>query len=290
MSVQKNIVAVIPAYNESNTIVHIIQEVLTYCSKIVVVNDCSTDETKELLEKLNNDKVEIIHNIKNLGIGGSMKLGFKRALKTNPDIVIKIDADGQHKPSDIPFFVDKLINEDLSLVKGNRFFDIESLENMPKIKVFGNLITTNLQKIVSGNYKVSDPNNGFLAIRSSSLKKVNFKHLHNNYFFENSLIIVFNALNLKIGEIGIETIYNDEKSSIPVLKAALQMIPVFIFFLFRKNVITAKHQLSANSMLFFILFMFLIANMFLNSQALWFFIVLMIVLYIFVDVLNFLSR
>ena len=47
----KNIVAVIPAYNESNTIVHIIQEVLTYCSKIVVVNDCSTDETKELLEK-----------------------------------------------------------------------------------------------------------------------------------------------------------------------------------------------------------------------------------------------
>ena len=89
-----------------------------------------------------------------------------------------------------------MINEDLSLVKGNRFFDIESLENMPKIKVFINLITTNLQKIVSGNYKVSDPNNGFLAICSSFLKKVNFKHLHHNYFFE-KLTIVFNVFEFQ---------------------------------------------------------------------------------------------
>ena len=133
-----------------------------------------------------------------------MKVGFTKALEYKPEVIIKIDADGQHNPKDIPKFIKKLLDEDLELVKGNRFFDLESLENMPKIKVFGNLITTNLQKIVSGNYKISDPNNGFLAIKASKLKLINFKYLHNSYFFENSLTIVFNALNFKIGEISIK--------------------------------------------------------------------------------------
>lgn len=286
----KNVIAVIPAFNEEKNIAKVIAETLLFCQRIIVVNDFSTDQTLKVLKDINDEKVTIINNKKNLGIGGSMKVGFTKALEYMPEIIIKIDGDGQHNPKDIPKFIKKLLDEDLELVKGNRFFDLESLENMPKIKVFGNLITTNLQKIVSGNYKISDPNNGFLAIKASKLKLINFKYLHNSYFFENSLTIVFNALNFKIGEISIKTVYKDEKSSIPLFLAAIKLLPVFAFFLFRKNLITAKHHLSANSILFFSIFILLLVNIFLNSYFLWLVLLIMILFYIFIDVINFLSK
>ena len=286
----KNVIAVIPAFNEEKNIAKVIAETLLFCQRIIVVNDFSTDQTLKVLKDINDEKVTIINNKKNLGIGGSMKVGFTKALEYMPEIIIKIDGDGQHNPKDIPKFIKKLLDEDLELVKGNRFFVLESLENMPKIKVFGNLITTNLQKIVSGNYKISDPNNGFLAIKASKLKLINFKYLHNSYFFENSLTIVFNALNFKIGEISIKTVYKDEKSSIPLFLAAIKLLPVFAFFLFRKNLITAKHHLSANSILFFSIFILLFLNIFLNANFLWVVLVIMILFYIFIDVLNFLSK
>ena len=285
-----NVIAVIPAFNEEKNISKVIADVLPHCRKIIIVNDFSTDQTLKILNNINEEKITVINNEKNLGIGGSMKVGFTKALEYKPEVIIKIDADGQHNPKDIPKFIKKLLDEDLELVKGNRFFDLESLENMPKIKVFGNLITTNLQKIVSGNYKISDPNNGFLAIKASKLKLINFKYLHNSYFFENSLTIVFNALNFKIGEISIKTVYKDEKSSIPLFIAAIKLVPVFAFFLFRKNLITAKHHLSANSILFFSIFILLLLNIFLNSYFLWLVLLIMILFYIFIDVINFLSK
>ena len=219
-----------------------------------------------------------------------MKKGIRKALELNPEIIIKIDADGQHKPEDIPKFIEKLEESNYDLIKGNRFFDIESLEKMPKIKMLGNLITTNIQKIVSGNYAISDPNNGFLAIRSSKLKLIKLNQLNNEYFFENSLIIIFNAHNFKIGEVGVETIYRDEKSSIPILFAALKIIPIFAFLLFKKNILSAKLQLSINSITFFLgIFVFLI-NVLLKIQILWFLILFLILIYLLTDVINFISK
>ena len=155
------IIAIIPAYNEENSIIGIIDDVLNYCENVIVINDSSTDNTQDLLNGYDNENLIIIENKKTLGIGGSMKKGIKKALELEPNIIIKIDGDGQHKPEDIPKFLKMFEEGKYDLIKGNRFFDIKSLEKMPKIKMFGNLITTNIQKIVSGNYSISDPNNGF---------------------------------------------------------------------------------------------------------------------------------
>lgn len=287
---QNKITAVIPAHNEERTIIEIINKVLIYCDYVVVVNDSSKDNTQKILNNYKNKKLIILENTKRLGIGGSMKKGIRKALELNPEIIIKIDADGQHKPEDIPKFIEKLEESNYDLIKGNRFFDIESLEKMPKIKMLGNLITTNIQKIVSGNYAISDPNNGFLAIRSSKLKLIKLNQLNNEYFFENSLIIIFNAHNFKIGEVGVETIYRDEKSSIPILFAALKIIPIFAFLLFKKNILSAKLQLSINSITFFLgIFVFLI-NVLLKIQILWFLILFLILIYLLTDVINFISK
>ena len=252
---KEEITAVIPCFNEEKTIYEISIEISKYCRNIIIINDGSTDSTHSELLKLKNELgefVNIINNDKNRGIGYSVKKGLEIAINLENKYILKIDSDWQHNPEDIPRFVKKAKNEGLAYVKGNRFLLKESIGNMPMHKLIGNFIITNLQKIISGNYKISDPNNGFLLFRRDIFKVVLLDNLKDNYFFENSLLINVVAHSFKIGEIGIETVYGDEKSSIPVIRASFKIIPTFINFLFLKNTIRAKYDLSFNSLIFFI--------------------------------------
>ena len=288
--VSNKVTVVIPVYNESRTIYDILCKVELHCDEIVVVNDCSTDNSLNLINSFaesSKTPTKVLNNNKNLGIGKSMKLGFAEALKNKAKIIIKFDADGQHDPADIPSFTNLIIDKDYDLVKGNRFFKHESIKNMPIIKVIGNLITTNFQKVVSGNYRISDPNNGFLAIKADKLKMIDFNHLNNQYFFENSLVIIFSAYEFKIGEYGIKTIYGEEESSIPILRASLKLIPVFILFLYRRNKIKAVNQLSLNSLIFIMGNLVFFINLILKINILWILLIFLIVVYLLIDIMNF---
>ena len=87
-----NVIAVIPAFNEEKNISKVIADVLPHCRKIIIVNDFSTDQTLKILNNINEEKITVINNEKNLGIGGSMKVGFTKALEYKPEVIIKIDS------------------------------------------------------------------------------------------------------------------------------------------------------------------------------------------------------
>ncbi len=285
-----NVSVIIPVYNEERNIEYVIEGVEKYCENIIIVDDKSTDKSYEIIKNLQqrfSEKIIVLQNDKNSGIGYSVKKGMKKALELNNDIIIKFDGDNQHLPEDIPKFKTKLINEQLDLIKGNRFLINEYSEPMPNLKILGNLITTNLQKLVSGNYKISDPNNGFLAIKKVVLNTVDFKKLKNNYYFENSLLIYISSMGLKIGEVPIKTIYRDEKSSIPIFTASIKLLPTFLYFFYLRNVLNAKFNLSINSIVFFIILSLFVANLFLNIFIVWFLCLIMLIIYLFIDIFNF---
>lgn len=285
-----NVSVIIPVYNEERNIEYVIEGVEKYCENIIIVDDKSTDKSYEIIKNLQqrfSEKIIVLQNDKNSGIGYSVKKGMKKALELNNDIIIKFDGDNQHLPEDIPKFKTKLINEQLDLIKGNRFLINEYSEPMPNLKILGNLITTNLQKLVSGNYKISDPNNGFLAIKKVVLNMVDFKKLKNNYYFENSLLIYISSMGLKIGEVPIKTIYRDEESSIPIFTASIKLLPTFLYFFYLRNVLNAKFNLSINSIVFFIILSLFVANLFLNIFIVWFLCLIMLIIYLFIDIFNF---
>ena len=285
-----NVSVIIPVYNEERNIEYVIEGVEKYCENIIIVDDKSTDKSYEIIKNLQqrfSEKIIVLQNDKNSGIGYSVKKGMKKALELNNDIIIKFDGDNQHLPEDIPKFKTKLINEQLDLIKGNRFLINEYSEPMPNLKILGNLITTNLQKLVSGNYKISDPNNGFLAIKKVVLNMVDFKKLKNNYYFENSLLIYISSMGLKIGEVPIKTIYRDEESSIPIFTASIKLLPTFIYFFYLRNVLNARFNLSINSIVFFIILSLFVANLFLNIFIVWFLCLIMLIIYLFIDIFNF---
>tara|TARA_Y100000389_G_scaffold203602_1_gene252573 strand:+ start:3124 stop:4005 length:882 start_codon:yes stop_codon:yes gene_type:complete len=289
----KNITAIVPVLNEEKNIEKVLLDLNKFCKNIIVINDGSTDNTSEILEKISLSipkKLLIITNKKNQGIGYSMKVGLAKALEFSNSIVIKIDGDGQHEPRDIIKFIDKIILENYDFVKGNRFLIKEDLENMPITKLVGNLIVTNLQKIISGHYNISDPNNGFLAMKKSILERIDLESLQNNYFFENSLLLNVTSHHFSVGEVGIKTIYNDEKSSIPLVAASIKLLPTFLKLLFIKNRIGTRYYLSANSVIFFIICSLLFINLFINSLAIWIFMIFLLALYVGIDILNFFSN
>ena len=138
-------VVVIPVFNEEKSIFNIINKVFNHCDKIIVVNDSSTDGTKEILESINNENLIIMTNEKNLGIGGATKVGIKKALEIDAKIIIKFDGDGQHSSNDIPKFLNMIENENYDFVKGNRFKS--SISEMPAVKILGNLFLQIYKKL-----------------------------------------------------------------------------------------------------------------------------------------------
>lgn len=280
-------VVVIPVFNEEKSIFNIINNVFDYCDKIVVVNDCSTDRSKEIIESINNDNLVLITNEKKLGIGGATKVGIKKALELGSKIIMKFDGDGQHSPEDIPEFIRLIENENYDFVKGNRFKS--SISRMPAVKILGNLISTNLQKIVTGNFSVSDPNNGFVAFKASIFDRIQFKYLRNDYFFENSLLLNLVVFKFKISEVPIQTVYGDEESSIPIFTGSIKLLPVFLKFLYLKNYLNARHNLSMGSLIFFIFHILALLKLLYTNLVDLNYLIICIVLYGLIEIINFLN-
>lgn len=155
------VIAVIPAYNEEKTIAKVVKDTGKYVNKVVVVDDCSSDRTGELAEKAG---AMVLRHRQNKGVGLAWRSGFKKALKEHADIVITLDADGQHKPSDIPKFLKAL--EDVDFVIGTRDFSV-----YPLTKRFGNWGLRALTNLFSGT-NVKDTESGYRAIRADLLKRM----------------------------------------------------------------------------------------------------------------------
>jgi len=282
------IIVVIPVFNEEKNIEEVINSVYPFCDKVVVVDDFSTDRTLEILKAQKNDNLIILENDRNLGIGGASKIGFKKAFSLGAKYIVKIDGDGQHLAKDIPKFIEQLSKNGFDYVKGNRF--MSSISDMPFYKLIGNLISTNLQKIVTGNFSISDPNNGFLAFKTKIFEKIELKYLRNDYFFENSILVNLNVFKFKISEVPIETIYAGEKSSIPLFRGSLKLIPVFSKLLYLKNYLNMRANLSMGSVIFFIINFLIILKVIFTELISSSLILILIVTYLFIEVINFFNE
>lgn len=149
------IALVIPAYNEETTIKSVVNGVSTYIKKIIVVNDCSSDSTEMILNKLH---VIVINNDKNLGYTLTLEKGIKAAFKLGVNYIITFDADGQHQISDLVKFISVIKNKKPDLIIGNRSFKNRFMEEVFSI-------------YAKYKYGFSDPLCGMKAYKRSLFEK-----------------------------------------------------------------------------------------------------------------------
>ncbi len=217
---QHSIAVVIPAYKVADQILDVVRSVPDFVRHIYVVDDACPDNSGDLVRRQIKDKrVKVIVNQTNQGVGGAMVAGYKAVLaETDAEIVVKVDGDGQMDPNLIPRLISPIVQRAADYTKGNRFDSIEDLEQMPKLRIFGNAALSLLSKFSSGYWNITDPTNGFIAIHRSALERISLGKLSKTYFFESDLLFRLSIIRAVVIDVPMSARYGDEKSNLKIRK------------------------------------------------------------------------
>lgn len=159
----KKVLLIIPAYNEENNILKVCNEIKNYDKgkyDFVIINDGSTDLTKQICLDNNIQCISLIHN---LGIGGAVQTGYKYAMDHNYDIAIQFDGDGQHDINYVNKIIKPIIDGKADMVIGSRFIDSKTSKfKSSKARRIGINIISFFIKLFTGK-KIYDTTSGFRA-------------------------------------------------------------------------------------------------------------------------------
>jgi glycosyltransferase involved in cell wall biosynthesis len=226
------IFVIIPAYNEGPFIGEVLSQMPAFVDKIIVVDDCSTDNTCGLAGASGDPRVVVMTTANNSGVGGAMKLGYRSALELGGEILVKMDGDGQMAPEHLGLLLDGIIEKGYDYAKGNRFLHNKEITQMPAIRILGNIVLTFLTKAASGYWHIFDPQNGYTAIRAGVLRSIALETLDQRFFFENDMLVHLNIHNYRVADVAIPARYGQEVSDLRISKILLTFPPL----LFRRFV------------------------------------------------------
>ena len=230
------IATVIPAYRVERDIESVIRGLPAYIKHIIVVDDASPDSCADLVTAAvqKDIRITLIRHSKNQGVGGAMVSGFRKALELGAQIIIKLDGDGQMDSAHIPALITPLIEGKADYVKGNRFRDFQSLQQMPLIRRLGNLGLSFLTKAATGYWNIFDPTNGFFAIRAEILAQLPLEQIDRRYFFETSMLSNLYLLDAFILDVPIPARYRSEISNMSIRRVLVEFPIKLISTLLRR--------------------------------------------------------
>jgi len=196
----------IPAFNEEKSIAPLITQLKGITNNIIVCNDGSTDSTSKIAEELG---AVVINHDKNLGYGAAIRSIFLKSKNLDADVLVTIDADGQHRVDDINKVMNPILNGESDLVIGSRFLD-ESEKEVPKYRKVGIKVIT---KVTNATIKkqLTDSQSGFRAYSKNVLKELNPSELGMGISTE--ILIKASSKNFRISEVPIKIIYNGDTST-----------------------------------------------------------------------------
>lgn len=155
------ILLIIPAYNEADNIEKLVNVIRDYYPQYdyLIVNDCSSDNTKKILDEIRANYVDLSVN---LGIGGAVQTGYRYAYQNGYDIAIQVDGDGQHDVSYVKKLVEPIEKGEADICIGSRFIEKEGFQSSATRRLGINILS-NLIWMCTGK-RVYDVTSGFRAV------------------------------------------------------------------------------------------------------------------------------
>jgi glycosyltransferase involved in cell wall biosynthesis len=222
------VAAVVPAYNEEKLVGRVIETMPSYVDHIVIVDDCSPDGTSDAARAVGDPRVTVVRHTENLGVGGAIITGHRRAMALGADVDVIMAGDAQMDPEYLPDLLDPLVEGGYGFAKANRFFSVKSFEGMPRYRVFGNVVLSFMTKLASGYWHIFDPQNGYTAIRRDVLERVPLDRVSRRYSFENDLLIQLNILRTPAIDVPVPAVYGDEVSSIRLGRVVPELMRLLV--------------------------------------------------------------
>ena len=225
----KQTLIVIPAFNEQQNILSVIEDVQRNSpdSDILVVNDCSADETSLHARKAYG--VSVIDLPCNLGIGGAVQTGFKFARERGYQYMVQIDGDGQHIPAEVSKLQQTMERTNCDMVIGSRFLDVDSFRTSWARRIGIRLFYYLLQLLI--HIKITDSTSGFRLYNRKSIELL--ARYYPDDYPEPDAVILLHKHGLRICEVGVAMRPREHgESSITPLKSPYYMAKVMLSIVF----------------------------------------------------------
>ncbi|RFP11907.1 MULTISPECIES: glycosyltransferase family 2 protein [unclassified Duganella] len=219
------IAVIIPSYKVTRHILGVIAGIGPEVGRIYVVDDCCPDRSGEHVKAHCRDpRVVVLQHAENQGVGGAVMTGYQAAIADGMQILVKVDGDGQMDARLIPAFVAPIANGEADYTKGNRFFDLEQIRQMPAMRLFGNAVLSLMTKLSSGYWDLFDPTNGFTAIHANAARHIPFAKVSRRYFFETDMLFRLNTIHAVVADVPMDASYGDEVSNLKISKIVTEFL------------------------------------------------------------------
>ena len=235
----QSIAVVMPAYNEEALVATAIARVPAYVDRIIVIDDASTDRTREVVGAIGDARIELCVHDANRGVGAAIATGYKVAFRAGVDVAVVMAGDAQMDPADIPSLVTPLAIGSADYAKGNRLAFAGARAQMPMTRWLGNHVLSLLTRLLLG-VRTSDSQCGFTAMSKRAFERLRLDTLWPRYGYPNDLLAMVRDAGLRTVDIVVRPIYGTEKSGIG-WKHALFVIP---FVLLRARARRAERRVD----------------------------------------------
>jgi dolichol-phosphate mannosyltransferase len=220
------VAVVIPCYKVKRHIRSVIDTIGPEVCRIYVVDDYCPEGSGAFVEQNNTcPRVHVLRNPVNLGVGGAVMRGYRQAIADGMDIVVKIDGDGQMNPRLLPRLIAPIVTGQADYVKGNRFYDLTQIKQMPTVRIIGNAILSFMAKFSTGYWGLFDPTNGLTALAVPVAAHLPLDKISRRFFFETDMLFRLNTLRAVVVDMPMHASYGEETSNLRITR----VLPEFLF-------------------------------------------------------------
>lgn len=206
-------VVVMPLYNERGLVGRCIRRIPAWVHAIVVVNDGSTDGSRDEVEQVGDRRVVVLDTPRRSGPGRALQVGLRWALERGAAYVVTMDADGQMAPADLPAVLAPLRSGSSDYVKGNRFDASVCRAAMPWTRRLANRLLSALASRVLDDPDLTDAHCGYTAVTGPLLDRVDLHGLHAGYgVYVDILARVKAVAGARVTYVPVQALYGAERS------------------------------------------------------------------------------
>jgi len=223
---------VMPAYNAGRTVERVFERIPEAAQQVirryVVVDDGSTDDTREALFRISRSfpDVVVLSHERNRGYGAAEKTLLGYALEHGADPAILLHSDGQYSPEKIPELLEPFETDEADIVQGSRMLEEGALEGgMPLYKYAANKCLTAIENLGFG-MRMAEYHSGYMLYARKTLESVPFHKLSDSFEFDLEMLIAARILGLRIKELAVPTIYAGERSHLNPVRYGLDVLNV----------------------------------------------------------------
>lgn len=196
------LLAAIPCFNEADHIGSLVSQAQQFVDLVVVVDDGSSDATARVAA---GSGAMVLSHPQNLGKGAALNTAFQRARELDGEILVTLDGDGQHDPSQIPLLLGPIQRGEAEVVVGSRF--LKARNSIPGYRILGQRVLTVANNLFSGK-RLTDSQSGFRAFSRQAMESLYFKE--QGLAVESEMQFLFAKRRLRVAEVPITVHYSGQ--------------------------------------------------------------------------------